>query len=160
MFCPNCSKENSEKQRFCRSCGLSLQIISQALIHELAAPKTNDEGMIVVKRDKRTWRDPLLYGFLLLLLGLIIIVIGKKVFSEELVADMGTLIAMLGIAFFGYRGVLLLRSQPSPSVPSIVQPEDLSTSELPRALPEGERPSVTEHTTRPFEPIYRERSAK
>ncbi len=35
MYCPNCGKENSAEQKFCRSCGLSLEQAVQSLAEQL-----------------------------------------------------------------------------------------------------------------------------
>lgn len=37
MYCPNCGKENSAEQKFCRLCGLSLEQAVQSLAEQLPA---------------------------------------------------------------------------------------------------------------------------
>ena len=37
MYCPNCGKTNSAQQKFCRSCGLSLEKTVQSLADQLPA---------------------------------------------------------------------------------------------------------------------------
>ncbi len=160
MYCPNCGKDNPEKPRFCRSCGLDLQTISQALVNELSAPKSEYSSTEIVKLEQKRWRNPMMYGFLMLLLGMAIVSFGKKIAVEQLIADIGTLIAVLGIGLLGFKGVSLIRSQSSSSHQSKTLLAGKRTAELPPALPSGEPASVTEHTTRHFEPIYNERKAE
>ena len=159
MYCPNCGKENPENPRFCRSCGLGLRTISEALGNELSATKSDDSSLEIVEPEQKRWRNPLIYGFLMLLLGMVIVIFGKKVAAEQLIADLGMLIALLGISLLGYKGVSLLRSPSIPSPRTKILLESKPTTELPQALPSGEPTSVTEHTTRHFEPIYSERKA-
>ena len=160
MYCPNCGKENPEKPRFCRSCGLGLQTISQTMVNELAATKSDDSSIEIVEPEQKRWLNPLMYGFLMLLLGMAIVIFGKKIAVEQLIADLGTLIAVLGIGLLGFKGVSLIRSQSSSSPRTKTLLESKPTTELPQALPSGEPASVTEHTTRDFEPIYSERKTK
>ena len=40
MYCPNCGKENSTEQKYCRACGLELEKIVQSMI-ELEPKKAN-----------------------------------------------------------------------------------------------------------------------
>jgi hypothetical protein len=160
MYCPNCGKENPEMPRFCRSCGLGLRTISEALVNELSATKSDDSSIEIVEPEQKRWRNPLMYGFLMLLLGMAIVIFGKKIVVEQLIADLGMLIAMLGIGLLGFKGVSLIRSQFSSSRQAKTLLESKPTTELPSALPSGEPASVTEHTTRHFGPIYNKRRAE
>jgi hypothetical protein len=163
MYCPNCGKGNSNEQKFCRSCGLSLQTISQVMVNELSATKSDDSSIEVVKREQNIWHNPLLYGFLMLILGLIIIFFGKTVLGEQLIADIGTAIAFLGIVIFGYKGFSLMfpKSNALPqSKGAKILPEGEPTNKLPPATPCEGAPSVTEHTTHHLEPIHSERKAE
>ena len=160
MYCPKCGKENPEKPRFCRACGLGLRTISEALVNEQSATKSDYSSIQIVEPAQQRWRSPLLYGLLMLLLGMTIVVFGKKIAVEQLIADLGTLIAVIGIGLIGLKGVSLIHSQSAPSRQSKKLLESKPTTELPPALPYGEPASVTENTTRHFEPSYNERKAE
>src|ERR1043166_7340006 len=89
MFCPNCGSESGAAQRFCRSCGLRLDAIDQVVRQELQESK--------VQPVTRSWLRTILltawhYGLFLLLLGMCITGVGKKIVNEQLIADIGTLI--------------------------------------------------------------------
>ena len=160
MYCPNCGKENPEKPRFCRSCGLGLGAISQALVNELSTTKSDGSSIEIVELERKRWHNPLMYGFLMLMLGMVIVIFGKKIAGEQLIADLGMIIAMLGIGLICFKGVSLIRSQSAPSRQSKSLMESKPTTELPSALPSGDPASVAEHTTRHFEPIYSKRKAE
>lgn len=160
MYCPNCGKGNTQQQRFCRSCGLGLQTISQALVHELSATRPDGSPVEMVKHEQRGWHNPLVYGLLLLILGMVIVIFGKKIAAEQLIADLGMLIGLLGIGLLGFRGVGLILFPPEPTPRSETLLEGEPTNELPRALEPGAPHSVTEHTTRQFETVHSKRKAE
>ena len=45
MYCPNCAKENSTEQKFCRSCGINLERITESLLEQVQ----NSEGISASK---------------------------------------------------------------------------------------------------------------
>lgn len=116
MYCPDCGKANPVGQKFCRSCGLSLKPVSQALAGE-GVPA--DESLTsraasagVVQSEQGFWQNPLIYALSLILLGIVIGVIGEKLFHSKGVSDIGTIVALLGIGLLGFKGVMLVISPP------------------------------------------------
>lgn len=146
MYCPDCGKENPAGQKFCRSCGLSLKPISQALAGKVVPPASDVEPTFIDQGEQRFWQNPMIYALLLILFGIIIGVVGDNVFHTNNVSDIGTIIALLGVGLLGFKGVMLViappryspRSQPAPQI-----------EETPRLnLLSAEPSSVTENTTR------------
>ena len=156
MYCPNCGSENSQDQRFCRVCGLHLQTISQVVVHQIKAGQRAGTPLASQDRWKSLGQNPLGYGFFLLILGLLIMTLGTKILGEKHVADVGTLLALVGVGFFVIKGLFLLNHSRSEQAN-----EDLSravtTTELTPLLEAKEQPSVTEFTTRNFDRVYVER---
>ena len=153
MFCPNCGSESREVQRFCRSCGLRLDTIDQVVRQELQESK--------VQPVTRSWLRIIFltawhYGLFLLALGMIITGVAKKIVNEQLIADIGTLISVLGVGLLVSRGILLLKDAAHSG--SREPPKAETTTELmPRQLEAREQPSVTEFTTHHLDPVYADR---
>jgi hypothetical protein len=151
MYCPSCGKENSEKQRFCTSCGLKLQTVSRVLSRLPEAWPVEESGE-VSSFDPKGWIAPLVYGSVIIVFGVIIAVIGNQVLHDKTVTDIGTVLALLGVGLIGLKGVLLTVSSHQPAHHSgspatrAAPPSDLNTS--PVALLTPEPASITEHTTR------------
>jgi hypothetical protein len=92
------------------------------------------------------------YGFFLIGLGLVIISVGKKIIGEQLVADVGSLMALVGVALLVGRGILLLRWTLVPR-PRILQKQSDTTPLL-----EAKEPAnVTEFTTRHLDTVDADR---
>jgi hypothetical protein len=150
MYCPNCGKTNSGEQRFCRSCGLSLEKVVQSLVEQLPAADI-DRNLRERQRKVDLWAKILATGgislFVLAVLWGIIyeIIIVKGDVAEGLVF----LVFIVGIIAFAllmlYQKSLVKASKrPSPE-PASSPPADTA-----KLLPEPSFepiPSVTERTT-------------
>lgn len=42
MFCPSCGAKNSSEQRFCRSCGMNLELAARSLVEQFPAGERPD----------------------------------------------------------------------------------------------------------------------
>jgi hypothetical protein len=136
-----------------------LRNISEALTNELSATNSADRAVELVEPEQKRWSNPLVYGLLMLQLGIVIVIFGKKIIAEQLIADLGTLIAVVGIGLLVFKVVSLISSHSTSLPRTKTLLESKPTTELPHVLPSREPASVTEHTTRHFEPISRERKA-
>ena len=150
MYCPDCGKENPAGQKFCRSCGLSLKPISQALAGEVGTadllPESNSNSAVILQGEPRFWQNPLIYALLLVLLGIVISFLGENVLHTKPVSDIGIIVGLLGIGLLGFKGVMLVVASPQYS-PRPKRAAETETSYQPGLFP-AEPPSVTETTTR------------
>jgi len=152
VYCPDCGKENPSGQKFCRSCGLSLKPVSQALAGEVVPAdgpvSPNANSTVVVQGAQRFWQNPLIYALLLVFLGIGIAFFGDNVLHTKTISDIGMIVALLGIGLLGFKGVMLVITPPSPSAGSHPSPQIEETSRLTPALLSAEPASITENTTR------------
>jgi hypothetical protein len=150
MYCPNCGKENAEGRRFCRSCGLSLQVIVPASAGESSTIVEEEENSVQpVSRMQAAWQNPLIYAVLLIVFGVIMGAVSERApLRSQTAHDIGTIIALLGVGLLGLKGVMLIVAPPRPLPPvkRVMQVEQ--TSQLKPSLLSAEPPSVTENTTR------------
>jgi hypothetical protein len=87
---------------------------------------------------------------------MIITGVAKKIVNEQLIADIGTLISVLGVALLVSRGILLLKDaahsgSPEPPI------AETTTKLTPLQLEAKEQPSVTEFTTHHLDPAAAKR---
>lgn len=155
MHCPNCGTQASADQKFCRSCGLELQAISQLVTQQLAGQTITTPSERAVERRARVAR--------LLFLGLCTLIGGAVVLEFEKRFELGTpgwltgqILAFGGLLIMFYAVLRptffpqkTIRSLPSPVEPVVAD----TTSKL--ALTPAAEPvaSITEHTTRTLEPV-------
>lgn len=151
MFCPHCGKTNSAEQKFCRSCGLSLEKVAQSLAEQLPAAESN-KGLQDRQRTIERALSIVLGGAFTVFVGAILwtlvykIIIVKGEVLQGLMFLGLFLSLMIALLLVIYRESLrekLTRGKLSQTTSPLVEP----TGEL---LPEGNLepiPSVTERTT-------------
>ncbi len=151
MFCPNCGSKNSTNQKFCRSCGLSLEKTAQSLVEQLPT-KLNEN---IEKRKNKLERLGVvaLSGFGVVGVGfLFYLIIFKMMLAEgKILAGLAllTLIVcgLLAVVFFNYANSLKDTAMKN----RLQQPTELPQEETSVKLlnePYLEPiPSVTERTT-------------
>ncbi len=158
MFCPNCGSKNSTQQKFCRSCGLSLEEIAQSLVKQI--PAKVDQSLDKRKEKLERLGVVALSGFGVVGGGVLFyLIIFKMMLAEgKILAGLALLTiivcGLLAVFFFNYANSLketAVRNR-------LQQPDELPQDETPANLLSGSYPepipSITERTT---ELLYVER---
>lgn len=166
MHCPSCGKQTPESQRFCRSCGMDLQAVSQAVSAHLSATEadTADKTDATSRQKLNRWGIiTSLSGimlFLLLVVGFLFAsalsrVLGTSTNAFEFIAPWvvgsGFLLVITGLGLVSYPHLVKALAKPQPAQPA-ARPQ-AETAELPPAREVEPMPSVTEHTTYALEPL-------
>jgi hypothetical protein len=153
MHCPNCGIESDLEQKFCRKCGFNLAPVSR-----LIAASTDDEPKLdKLERDKLLMGHMfrwMIWGLVIMLIGIIIIVVNKQLKLDQFVGLVGSLLTLAGISVATYglldtiRGGPLKKQKPK-AIPAATEEVELAstTRELEERLPIP-LGSVTERTTK------------
>jgi len=149
MTCPKCGLTALADQKFCRSCGASLQMTTQPLA-ELATisdlEKTSTAGF---RGDEQRGNRFVFWGFALMLIGAAIGVVGKKLLHEDIITVVGVLISLLGMFLTAYPYLKPSHRQKDVYAPSSQPkvPASSAAERLPQATDIDYVPSITERTT-------------
>jgi hypothetical protein len=155
MFCPNCGANNTTEQNFCRSCGLSLEKVSLALLEQI--PSAENAELV---RQHKDLEKLVRLGFVGLEIvavfafgAMIYSVVVKMILSETniiggIVIIAFTLFAVLSLAYVLYMKTLENNRKLLHLSKNIEMPEDKISGKLLEEKSFEPVPSVTEDTTK------------
>ena len=158
MTCPQCGSQTQSDQKFCRSCGASLQMTTQPLA-ELTAPSDLERTSgLTSRREYHRAKNLMLWGFITMFLGIVIGVVGKKLVHEDIVTVVGIVTSLAGMFLVVYPYLSPPpRKRKDRSAPAVVT-GSRSTEYLPQGSSVEYVPSITERTTNLLkEPMKRPR---
>src|SRR5437016_13015187 len=152
MYCPSCAVAVAEGLSYCNFCGAKLTLSVGGAESSEVKPGTLIAAMAFV------------FIFGLAAIGFLVVIL-KAVFE----LNVGPILAFTSLSFLillvleGIFIRLLFQRSRTKQAPDTGQFKGPASKEL-HAAPARESaeplPSVTEHTTRPFDPVYRERASK
>jgi Protein of unknown function (DUF3040) len=159
MHCPGCGTETSKNQKFCRSCGMGLQMISQAGAKHLSASDSSEPPVESEASKQRRMSTLLLWGIAAFFVGIALMVVGKQFPDFDWIGLIGVLVLLLGafVATYGVISPLRQIRSPSGRPPQPAELPQADRTALASANPLELAPSITEHTTRTLELSLRDR---
>ena len=102
MNCPKCGSQTLPDQRFCRSCGESLQMNTQPLAEHATVIELERRPANILKDEKQRASSLMLWGFIIMFIGVAVGIIGKKLVHQDLVTVVGALVSIAGMFFMVY----------------------------------------------------------
>ena len=155
MTCPNCASPTAAEQKFCRVCGAGLQAITHPL-PDIARASDLKKTPVTTRAAQQGF---MLWAFILMFVGVVIGIVGKKLMHDELVTVVGILVSLLGMFLTVYPYLSPGRSRRSSSGPAepaasleapTPSPAETPSTPAKQLTPDGTSeytPSVTERTT-------------
>lgn len=148
MYCQTCGSALALQTKFCNRCGTQLATTNEKSIDKTPGEKRLDEYL-----DGLFWIS--VFGLAFIVGGVVLL---KKVgFSDLVLLVYATLSSTVFLINFGISLWNSLRIMRSTDRTSTMLPERVETRELGPAMPLA---SVTENTTRSFEPVLTTRTEK
>jgi len=149
MNCPSCGLQTLPDQKFCRSCGNSLQIVTQPLVKQATVSHLERTPAIISKGETQPTNRLTLWGFMIMFVGVAIGVIGKMLMHEEIVTVVGVLVSLVGMFLTVYPYLSPSPRRKYDSIPSS-HPEVTQSQPTKYLSPESNIEyvlSITERTT-------------
>jgi hypothetical protein len=158
MYCPNCGAQTSTNQKFCRSCGMNLQMISQMLAKHLSAsasgkPQADNVDLIESALEKSRRRQ---LPRRLVILAPLLVLLAFILLGFQMPESSVPIAVLIGVVLERVISLLKLpfkRRADQATVPPVAE---LSTNQL-LSSSYGPILSVSEPTTRTLEPSSHEK---
>ena len=104
MFCPNCGKENSTEQKFCRACGINLEKTAESLLEQI--PNAQNANLLRKEKAIEKFGNFALGGFgLVILTGTVAII--YFIFEKMILTGNNVLFGILLIFFVVFAALSL-----------------------------------------------------
>ncbi len=149
MNCPKCELPALHTQKYCRSCGTTLQVITKPLDESFTALGLEKSTHGIAKGSKHRPQNLMLGGFMTLFIGLAIVIISGTLIQDKFILGIGMLIVLAGMFLIGVAN-LWRRSIPKYSFSQLPE-ETLGPSQTTVYLDQERSvdfvPSITERTT-------------
>ncbi len=150
MACPECGLESQPDQKFCRSCGARLQMTTQQMVEPPTVINQKSSSAIISRAQPQQASTIVFWGFVVMLVGTALGVLGKMLLHENLITVVGVLAALVGMFLVVYPYLAPPRRKEG-DLNHLNQPEVITPPDRTRDLPPGNInefiPSVTERTT-------------
>jgi len=150
MNCPKCGLQSLSDQKFCRSCGASLQIITRPLAEQSTVSDLETTPAIIVNHEERPRNGLVLWAFIMMFIGVAIGIVGKMLLHQDIVTVVGVLVSLAGMFFVAYPFLAPAPRKKYGAGPA-VQAKVLTPSQTTKSLPHGSNteyvPSITDRTT-------------
>ena len=160
MYCPHCGTQTSVNQQFCRSCGMSLQMISRVLAEHLSAAESGKapaeiaeltESRLEKLFSRRLRRRLIIAAAMLLLIAFLIDVGRRPAILGNIMPWVLPIAILLGIVLGKYLNLVKAPFKPQSPQATVLPSVEPTTNQLPLSSAEP-MPRVTEDTTRTLEP--------
>ena len=150
MHCPNCGTQTSIDQKFCRSCGMSLTVVAEAIVAHQVASDSDTSSVENEKRALRRTRFGLFWGIVILFIGAGVLSVNQKFFQNDLGWLLGLILVLAGTIISASTVIFSTGQQPNEPRKAIGTKRPTNVEGGIQTLREGlpaPPPSITEQTT-------------